>query len=116
MFYVYKVYDIGIHTPTHIFENYSNWQLKCEQRLLDDSIENLSLKCENIDIIVWFRLQIGEYFLKLSRLLNHAYQKHLVEIVNSMYVMLQYSSSVPEGKLMGVELIGVYKSGSINWG
>ena len=26
------------------------------------------------------------------------------------------SSSVPEGKLMGVELIGVYKSGSINWG
>ena len=24
------------------------------------------------------------------------------------------SSSVPEGKLMGVELIGVYKSGSIN--
>ena len=23
-------------------------------------------------------------------------------------------SSVPEGKLMGVELIGVYKSGSIN--
>ena len=25
-------------------------------------------------------------------------------------------SSVPEGKLMGVELIGVYKSGSINWG
>ena len=27
-----------------------------------------------------------------------------------------HSSSVPEGKLMGVELIGVYKSGSINWG
>ena len=27
-----------------------------------------------------------------------------------------YTSSVPEGKLMGVELIGVYKSGSINWG
>ena len=27
-----------------------------------------------------------------------------------------YISSVPEGKLMGVELIGVYKSGSINWG
>ena len=26
------------------------------------------------------------------------------------------NSSVPEGKLMGVELIGVYKSGSINWG
>ena len=26
------------------------------------------------------------------------------------------TSSVPEGKLMGVELIGVYKSGSINWG
>ena len=26
------------------------------------------------------------------------------------------SSSVPEGKLMGVELIGVYKSGLINWG
>ena len=27
-----------------------------------------------------------------------------------------YCSSVPEGKLMGVELIRVYKSGSINWG
>ena len=27
-----------------------------------------------------------------------------------------FNSSVPEGKLMGVELIGVYKSGSINWG
>ena len=27
-----------------------------------------------------------------------------------------HNSSVPEGKLMGVELIGVYKSGSINWG
>ena len=26
------------------------------------------------------------------------------------------NSSVPEDKLMGVELIGVYKSGSINWG
>ena len=26
------------------------------------------------------------------------------------------TSSVPEGNLMGVELIGVYKSGSINWG
>ena len=27
-----------------------------------------------------------------------------------------HNSSVPEGKLMGVELIGVYKSGLINWG
>ena len=31
-------------------------------------------------------------------------------------VLLSDTSSVPEGKLMGVELIGVYKSGSINWG
>ena len=31
-------------------------------------------------------------------------------------LLQEYSSSVPEGKLMGVELIGVYKSGSINWG
>ena len=29
---------------------------------------------------------------------------------------ININSSVPEGKLMGVELIGVYKSGSINWG
>ena len=38
---------------------------------------------------------------------------------NDIYIYLHtknYNSSVPEGKLMGVELIGVYKSGSINWG
>ena len=40
-------------------------------------------------------------------------QKHFRMIVKKIIID---SSSVPEGKLMGVELIGVYKSGSINWG
>ena len=36
--------------------------------------------------------------------------------VDYIFLFNYFNSSVPEGKLMGVELIGVYKSGSINWG
>ena len=50
---------------------------------------------------------------------NNFFQKNLVKEHTEVPNLCGKStdiSSVPEGKLMGVELIGVYKSGSINWG
>ena len=45
------------------------------------------------------------------------YSKHQndVENLTLLNIVETFISSVPEGKLMEVELIGVYKSGSINW-
>ena len=56
----------------------------------------------------------------LAKLSNQIFITHMItknssqSTYDEMY--LYDNSSVPEGKLMEEELIGVYKSGSINWG
>ena len=53
---------------------------------------------------------------KLGKLVQPTEYQVLTSMSRAKDTWSLYSSSVPEGKLMGVELIGVYKSGSINWG
>ena len=56
----------------------------------------------------------GLFGTSASEIVINCFSATISSLVN--IIKLQYNSSVPEGKLMGVELIGVYKLGLINWG